>query len=233
METHYIEYEGKEYKIQEPTIELWNRINVMKDLTDDKDFNLYLISIVTGLSIEQLKEADWEGVYEAAHSLADYFLGENAEKFYKDFEFNGQKYGFIDLNNLTFGEFIDIDEFLSRPLAKRNGELNLLMALLYREIGDDGKVVKYDATKVEERALLFKFLPVKYLRGSMSFFLRLENILQKSTRSSFHRKMYQMKWWINRTSRRVSRVFGGGIQHLYIYLMKTFSRFRMSQVDPS
>jgi hypothetical protein len=231
METHYIVYNNKEYKIQEPTIELWNRINIMKDLTDESEFHLYLISIVTGLSIEQIKEADWEGVYEVSNILVDYFLGDNSGKFYKDFEFNGTKYGFINLDRLTFGEFVDIDEFLSRPLSKRNSELNFLMALFYRELDDKGNLTKYDASKVEERALLFKALPIKYLKGSMSFFLRLEHTLQKSTRSSFHKIYYKMIWWIKRMNRRALKGFGGGIQHLYIYLMRTFSRFKKSQVD--
>lgn len=229
METHYITYEGKDYKIEEPTIELWNRINTMKDLTDESEFHLYLISITTGLSIEQLKEADWEGVYDAASLLVDYFLGDDNGKFYNEFEFNGKRYKFINLDKLTFGEFVDIDEYLSRPLSKRNAELNLLMALFYREVDSNGDVIPYDASKLEERALLFKFLPIKYLKGAMSFFLRLENILQKSTRSSFHRRYYKMKWKL--TSH--LRAFGGGITRLYIYLMRTCLKYKKSQPDPS
>jgi hypothetical protein len=139
---------------------------------------LLLISIATGLDIEEIKDANWESIYDASNSLADYFLTQS-EKFYNDFIFNGQKYRFIDLDNLTFGEFIDIDEFLSRPLTKRQSELNHLMALFYREVGDDNKLVKYDASKVGDRALLFKMLPVKYLKGSMSFFFAFREHITK------------------------------------------------------
>lgn len=228
MKTHYIVYEGKEYKIQEPTIEVWNRINILKDLTEPKEFQLYLISIATGLSIEQIKEADWQGVVDVADHLAEYFLGDESDKFYNNFEFNGKKYGFINLEKLTFGEFIDIDEYLNRPLSKRNGELNHLMALFYRELDDKGQLVPYDASKLEDRALLFKFLPIKYLKGAMRFFFRLEHILQKSTRSSFHRMYYRMKWKLKSHL----RAFGGGMRHLYIYLMRTYLRYRRLPVDP-
>lgn len=221
MELHVIEYEGKQYKIEEPTIELWNRLNILKDLYKEDEFNLLLISIATGLDIDEIKEANWESIYDASNSLADYFLTQS-DKFYNEFVFNGQKYRFIDLENLTFGEFIDIDVFLQKPISKRQGELNYLMALFYREVGDDNKLVKYDATKVNDRALLFKMLPVKYLKGALSFFLRLENILQKNTRSYFHKMVYQMMWKL----KKVLRVFGGGMLRSYIYLMKTYYKFR-------
>lgn len=226
MELHVIEYEGKQYKIEEPTIELWNRLNILKDLYKEDEFNLLLISIATGLDIEEIKDANWESIYDASNSLADYFLTQS-EKFYNEFVFNGQKYRFIDLDNLTFGEFIDIDEFLSRPITKRQSELNYLMSLFYREVGDDNKLVKYDATKVMDRALLFKMLPVKYLKGSLSFFLRLESILQRSTRSYFHKMVYQMMWKL----KKLLRAFGGGMLRLYIYLMKTYYKSKKSHKE--
>lgn len=218
MEKRYIEYDGKEYVIEEPTVELWNKLNLLKDLYEGNEFSLMLISVATGLPIEDIRKADWESVYETSHYLADYFLT-HSEKFYKDFEFNGVKYGFIDLENLTFGEFIDIDEFLNRPEVKRNTELNYLLALLYREIGEDGKVVPYDATKVKDRSDLFRQLPIKYI-SAWRFFFHLENILRESTRSFLHKMMYQLKWKMKRHL----RAFGVGMGHLYIYLVKTYSK---------
>lgn len=221
MEKHVIEYDGKEYTIQEPTIELWNQLQILKDLYTEKDFGLLLISIATGLEVDELKDADWLGVYEASNTLAEYFMTKS-EQFYNEFDFQGQKYRFIDLENLTFGEFIDIDEFLKQPLVKRQSQLHMLMALFYREVGDDGKIEKYDASKLKHRSDIFRFLPVKYLNGAMRFFFHLENILQRSTRSFFHKMLWRMKWKLQR----LLRVFGGGIQHLYIYVMRTYSNYK-------
>jgi len=218
MEKHYIVYEGQEYEVGEPTVELWNKLTLLKDLYEDKEFSMMLISIATGLSMEDIRNAEWESVYETSNYLADYFL-KHSEKFYKDFEFEGVKYGFIDLENLTFGEFIDIEEFLGRPEAKRNSELNLLLALLYREVGEDGKVVPYDATKVKDRSNLFRKLPIKYI-SAWRFFFHLETILRESTRSSLHRVMYQLKWRVKSHL----RAFGVGMERLYIYLVKTYSK---------
>lgn len=178
MERHFIEFDKKEYEIQEPTIELWNKLNTLKELYDEEQFTLSIISLATGLTIEQVRQANYYQAWLTANFLTDYFLKEG-EKFYPTFEFKGVKYKFVDLENLTFGEFIDIDTFLAQPLVKRQGELNFLMALFYREVDDDGNLVKYDGTKVKARAELFKHLPVKYLRGSLNFFFSFRRHITK------------------------------------------------------
>jgi hypothetical protein len=215
MEKHIIEYNGVEYGIDEPNIEFWNKLTTFQEFYDKDEFNLLLISMATGLSIDDLKNAPWEQVYETAQYLANYFLNVG-DKFYNEFEYDGIKYRFIDLENLTFGEFIDIDEFLNRPPAKKQSEMNLLMALLYRPVGEDGKIEPYDSSKLQSRSQKFKTLPVKYLKGSLRFFLRLESILSQNTHSFFHRMKFKLKWKIVT----LLRVFGGGILRSYIYLMK-------------
>lgn len=220
MEKHYVVFDNKEYEVQEPTVELWNRLSVLKDLYQENEFHLMLISLATGLNIEQIKQANWEGVYETSTYLANYFMKES-EKFFKEFEFKGVKYKFIDLENLTFGEFIDIEEYFSRPEAKRTSEINWLLALLYREVDENGELFIYDASKIKERAELFRNLPMKYTSAFRFFFL-LEDILRKSTRSYLHKTIYQLKWRMKRHL----RDFGGGILLLYIYLMKTSLKWR-------
>lgn len=221
MEKHYIVFDSKEYEVQEPTIELWNQLNTLKDLGDERDFILTLISLATGLQVKEIEEANWEGVYETSRYLSQYFLNQ-PDKFYNEFEFKGKKYRFMDLENMTFGEFIDIDSFLSQEQSKRQANMNMLLALLYREVGPDGKIIPYNGGDVKDRAQIFRALPVKYLRGAVGFFLRLENILRASSRSSLARLIYQTKWKINRHL----RAFGGGMRRLYIYLVRTFYKYK-------
>lgn len=227
MEKHYIVFDGNEYEVQEPTIELWNQLNTLKDLGDHKDFILTLISLATGLQVQEIEQAKWEGVYETSLYLTDYFLNQ-PDKFFNEFEFKGKKYRFMDLENMTFGEFIDIDSFLQQEQSKRQANMNMLLALLYREVGEDGKIIPYNANDVKDRSQIFRALPVKYLRGSVGFFLRLENILRASSRSYLTRKMFQLKWKI----RRHLRGFGGGMRRLYIYLVRTFYKYTRSQKNP-
>jgi hypothetical protein len=228
MEKHFIEYDGKEYRVNEPTIELWTKLNTLKDLYEEKDFSIIIISLATGLSTDQLRDASWEGVYETSTYLSNYLL-KDGDKFQNEFEFKGKKYRFISLENLTFGEFIDIDEFLSRDPSKKASELNLLMALLYREVDEDGKLTPYDASLLRERAELFRQLPVKYLNGAMVFFCRLENILRVSTHSFLRRQMMNLKWKVIKAL----RTTGGGIHRWYTYRGITFSKYTRWLVDLS
>ena len=218
MEQHYITYEGKEYKVTEPTIEVWNQINNAKEFIEEEEFLLFLISIATGLDIRDIKDADWLSVKNVADALADYFLTQS-DKFYNEFIFEDVTYRFIDLENLTFGEFIDIDEFLRKPEIKRQTELNTLMALFYREVDNDGTVSKYDASLVAERARKFKRLPVKYLKGALRFFFHLERILHLSTRSYLINKFYKTKW----KTKRLLRASGAGILRSYSWLTRIYS----------
>jgi len=191
MDNNTITYDGKEYKIVEPTIETWQKLMSIKDWTDEREFNITLISALSGLAVEDVEKCSWEDVVEASELLSNIILKEG-KRFYKDIEFEGQVYSFIDLNNLSFGEFIDIDTFLQKPEHEKKKEMNLLMAMFYRE-SQNGKVEQYDSSKIGPRAEKFKKLPVKYVNGASTFFLRLEKILQGNIPTSFVSKM---KLWM-------------------------------------
>jgi hypothetical protein len=175
MEKHKISYGGKDYEVIEPTIELWGKLASLQDWTDETEFAIILISHMTGLSKEDIQKSNWHDVLTVSQNISNHLLHES-KQFHKEFEFEGQKYKFIDLPNLTFGDFIDIDTFLSKPEMERRREMHLLMALLYRE---DGVV-----SDTMLRAERFKQLPVKYVNGASTFFLRLEKISQGSSQLS-------------------------------------------------
>jgi hypothetical protein len=180
MEKHKISYGGKDYEVIEPTIELWGRLASLQDWTDETEFAIILISHMTGLSKEDIQKSNWHDVLTVSQNISNHLLHESKE-FHKEFEFEGQKYKFIDLPNLTFGDFIDIDTFLSKPEMERRREMHLLMALLYRE---DGVV-----SDTMLRAERFKRLPVKYVNGASTFFLRIEKISQGSSQLSLLSRM--------------------------------------------
>jgi hypothetical protein len=180
MEKHKISYGGKDYEVIEPTIELWGKLASLQDWTDETEFAIILISHMTGLSKEDIQKSNWHDVLTVSQNISNHLLHES-KQFHKEFEFEGQKYKFIDLPNLTFGEFIDIDTFLSKPEMERRREMHLLMALLYRE---DGVV-----SDTMLRAERFKQLPVKYVNGASTFFLRIEKISQGSSQLSLLSRM--------------------------------------------
>jgi len=211
MIKHKITYQDKEYVVNEPSIQIWTKLDFYKDILDDNDFVIKIISESTGLSEDQIMEADWFDILQVASGLSELLLNINDE-FHNEFEFDGVKYKFIDLPNLTFGEFIDIDAFLQKNEAERKSQLNFLMALFYREVGEDGKVIKADGELLQARAEKFKNLPVRYVHGALGFFLRLEKILQKPSLKFLVRlKWIQTKKKWNKARKKAFQVIGDGL----------------------
>lgn len=226
MEQHFIKYDGNEYLVAEPTIMVWNKLSGAQTLQDEEAFRYTLISTATGLNEEEIKQADWLDVFKVSEYLTDYYMVQSP-RFYNHFIFNETLYKFIDLENLTFGEFIDIDTFLSQPTSYRIGNMNMLMALLYRETDENGKVVKYDSSKVADRAQGFKLLPAKYLQGAIFFFGTLENILSALMKQSLiQRKLRLMKLMIKQKMINLLRSVGVGTQQLFIWLKRTSIKLR-------
>jgi hypothetical protein len=226
MEKQYIKYKDKEYQIKEPTIEQWSRLSALKEWSDDIEFTTILMAEMTGLSKEEIEEANWQEVLMASQIISKTIL-EDGKRFHNEFEYEKQKYRFVDLPNLTFGEFIDVDSYLSKTEEERLRDLNLLMAFLYREVDDEGNLVKYDSSKIGERAEKFKKLPVKYVNGATTFFLRLGKISPDNLIPSLENTsplMLRMKviWILVRLI--VSVSIGVGLAHWLHYRTKILQR---------
>jgi hypothetical protein len=221
MDKHIITYEGKDYEVKEPTIEMWTRLGVLKDILDEGEFLIKVISEATGLKDKEIKQADWYDIMTVGTNLTDYLINQTSD-FHNEFVFKDVKYRFIDLPNLTFGEFIDIDSFITKPEIERKSQLNMLMALFYREVGEDGKIVKYDGGLVAERAELFKKLPIKYVHGALGFFLLLEKtLLEPSPKFLTRVKWIQMKMKVERMKAKVLRSIGVGLEYLQFWRTRT------------
>lgn len=222
MKNISIEYQGKDYEVKVPTIEMWGRLIAWKELLEEKDFLVKLISESTGLPENDVRKADWFDILNIGSFLTEHLITQSTD-FHNEFVFKGVKYRFLDLPNLSFGEFIDIDTLLSKDEHERKSALHTLMAVFYREVGEDNKLVAYDSGKVGERAEIFKQLPVMYVHGSMSFFLRLEQILQRPSLSFLvMSKSLKMMKSIKKVRKRISKSIGDGLVSLRLWLMKTF-----------
>lgn len=221
-----IKYKGKTYKVEEPTIEVWSKLVLMQDWVDEREFSINLLSMITGLSIEDVENADALEIMNATQELSKFFLTTNKE-FKNEIEFKDKKYRFIDLPNLTFGEFIDVDTFLSKTPTEKKKEMHFLMAMLYREVNEDGTLQPYDSKKIPERAELFKKLPVKYVHGATSFFLRLEQILQGRLQTSLrHRMRMTMKVIYLYVKFKILISFGLGLGRLFLWLTRISPKYR-------
>lgn len=209
-----IELDGKDYEVKQPTIQKWAMLNLMKDLEEEDDFRIYLVSLSTGIEEDLLRQANFLQVKQAADFLTEYFLN-MGERFYPEFEFNGKEYKFLDLNNMSFGQFVDIDTFLQRDESYRKSNMNELMAMLYMEKDE----TTYSVEKVNERKVLFRDLEVKYLQGAFRFFLLLRKTLQENT-PFYLKTKWKMKKMIKNLSKPF-RQFGAGMGRLYSWLVRT------------
>lgn len=228
MSKNVITYNGKDYEIKEPTIEIWQKLLAIKDWSDENEFNISLISALSDLTEEEVKKAPWDEIVEASEALSVLLVQDN-KKFYKDIELDGEAYTFLDLNNLSFGEFVDIDTFLQKSEIEKRNEMHFLMALLYREMVD-GKISEYDASKIEARAKKFKKLPVKYVNGASNFFLRLEKTLLEDTPLSLFKKMkLWMRGLILTMIIPIFLIFGVGLTLLSNWRMKILPKSRKLQ----
>lgn len=181
MEKHYITYDGKQYEVGEPTVRIWKKLGLTKETMDDREFALELISSQTGLSKASLLECDWYDIHNTADGIMSYFT--NIDSSYQDtFEFKGVTYKFVELDNITFGEFVDMDTYLQKGEIEKLQRLNYFMALLYRPIDEE----KYDIQELKKRAEIFDELPIKYYFGASRVFFSLDKMLLNDTRVYFY-----------------------------------------------
>ena len=174
------------FKIDDKQYEIDNFINIenyvkiykIRDLFSDDYFAAKLLNIVTGVSVEDALQSD----YQEVEYLASYILSliplEKKQPFIDRFEIDGVHYGFFpDWKELTFAEFVDIDTISTKKMDELLDLLHILAAIMYRPITEqksqhDFKIEKYDVDKMKERAELFKKkLDIKVILGAQFFFI--------------------------------------------------------------
>jgi len=121
--------------------------------------------------------------------------------FKNTFKLNKVDYGFIpNLDNITAKEWMDLQLY---PLNKTE-TLHKLMAILFRPITKKDsfgnyKIESYNGTN--ERAELFKYMPMNVVNGAIIFFLTLQKQLlahiQKSTIVEQQKEVKQMITFLN------------------------------------
>jgi hypothetical protein len=170
--------EDKEYNIpQLISIENYSKIYKVKDLFSDDYFSAKLVSLVTGASVEDLLESDYQELsYIAAYIMS--LVPLETPKFVDRFELNGIKYGFFpNWRDLTYAEFVDMDTISTKKQDEVLDMLHILCAVMYRPIVNersehDFEIEKYDVKTLIPRSELFKKeLDCKYILGAMFFFI--------------------------------------------------------------
>lgn len=201
---NYIQYNGKKYEVKEPTISMYMDVMKYKDLLDDQDLYVRMISKVTGLSPDEVKQNDASTIRKVGSELYK-FINQEETKLFRQIELNGVIYEFVNIDKITFGQFVDIDTYLNKDESYRIQNLNELAAYLFTEQG-----TKYGDSDFKKRIEVMKNLPIKYLEGAIFFLLNIGRGLPQL--SEIYSKN-PILWQIMRL-RIVLSDFGNGIQQL-------------------
>ena len=202
MTTQFIEHKGKKYPIKEPTIKVWADVMKLQGILDEQEMFVKILEISTGLTQEEILSADPAEILVAGKQVSS-FLNQQDKKVVKEFTHNGIEYDFLDIGELTFGQFIDIDTFLTKDETYRAQNLNELAAYLYTEKGE-----KYGVTKIKKRIKAFEDLPIKYLEGSVFFLLSSAKLSAEITTLYSQSRLL----WTIMKAKIVFRLIGAGIQ---------------------
>lgn len=159
----YIEYDNKKYELQELTIEKWQNIMKFKDILDEKELYIRMISEMTSLTPEQVKDGEAQSIVTCGKML-DQFISQENKKVFANITFEGVEYELVDFGNITFGQFVDIDTFIMKDESYKIANMNELAAYLYTEKGK-----KYGESDFRKKIENFKNLPMKYIEGAVFF----------------------------------------------------------------
>lgn len=177
---------GTEYTVKEPTIRDYYKIQHLF-AKQEVNAKVEILSELSNCPVKTLKLLDkyqfltlWNELVEGPLNISE------STPFHKTFMMNENMYGFLDLDKVSLGEFVDMDILRNDPQSQQ--KLHVMMAILYRPaiwITDKWlSVDKYDSDSLEKRAELFMDLPLKYVYGSLNFFLQVSKYLYETTLDS-------------------------------------------------
>jgi hypothetical protein len=201
---------SKNYEVKEPTIKEFCDVMKLKDILTEDELHVRLIEKSIGMSHDEVMELDAFTIQKIGSVLFAHFNKES-KKLTPSFELNGVTYKFLDIHNITFGQFVDIDSYLKKDEGYRVANLNELMAYMYCEDG-----MKYSESNFKQRIEIMNQAPAHIVEGSLFFLLSLERGLSEiMALYSKSPLMYQMM-----RLRIVLASFGGTIKSL-VSLRKT------------
>ena len=233
------------------TIKHYLGFQEITDLKYDISLAINTISIMTGYSIEDIKQWDIEGLFKVYKALAEIQLNTKPE-FYPILEVEGTLYGFQPISKMKVGEHMDLERLAKEP--KKN--MTELMAILYRPIKEHKlkslefkvksnikalvggnehlfpyyTVEPYDSTqrKIDSEKMLD--FPASVALGAMSFFLLTGEMSLKNTQTY---SPQNQKDQMTKMKKRVKSVFkntmDGSTQYTNLQTLPSYNSQVISQ----
>lgn len=181
-----------EYEFKEVTLRMYYEIKDILKQGEGKDSEFKIVSSLTGCpatELKRLKFTDWLTVWtEAQMQLTS--MSTDTQAIRPIVEFKGKKFGLPAVEDLTIGEFTDLDIIMSENKAEE--KLAEIAAVLYRPIvkqkGEMIVLEPYTSEGFKERLEDFRDFPLWAIRSANAFFLQSANSLLRSTAESLVKK---------------------------------------------
>lgn len=181
-----IQLNDRVVKVQpEITIEQFQRLKRKEDLYKTSPADL--LSMLLNVPVNELKDLPLNQM----EFVQSYLMSQMTESSLKDelynvFTYDGVEYGLEnDWSKLAWGAWMDMEVFSSENIEEN---IHLIMAILYRPIierkNGKYKIAPYKADEIEDRAYMFRQLPIKYWFGASSFFFLTATIYTSNIKSS-------------------------------------------------
>jgi len=172
--------------LNEITLEQYQRFDkINTEENQDSNFLLHkTVEIFCGLELKDIATIRVNSIKEILGDI-DKVFSEKTD-LVPTFTLDGIEYGFIpNLDDMTIGEFIDLDENLTEWET-----IHKAMSVLYRPINykKEDKYLVEDYTGLD-KAELFKKMPLGIVMGAMVFFYRLNNELLEITLNYLKREV--------------------------------------------
>lgn len=192
---------------------------VQTDSNDEELLTHKFVQIFLGLKLDEAARVRNKDMQRMINKIS--LVMKEKPVFKQTFEFQGIEFGFIpDLENITWGEYIDIENNLL-SWDKYHIALSVLYRPITKKIKDTYEIMEYTAD--ENFHDLFKHIPLDIAISGSVFFWNLEKELLINTLSSLEKQKKILNTKIMTLAKRLNLVNNGTGITQYIDLLKGIS----------
>ena len=186
----------------EITLEQYQKyLKIQDENKDEKFLAVKLIEIFCGLRGDHVLMMRATDIQDIVNIITD--MLNNTPALVTKFKMNGVQYGFIPkLEDMTFGEYIDLDTFMG-DWDNMHRAMNVLYRPITDQYGDKYAIEDYNVDAPEK----MKGMPMNAVLGSILFFYNLGMDLSRAMLNSLASKEANLAQYL------ISEENGGGINH--------------------
>lgn len=188
--------------LAEVTLEQYQKyLKIQNDNKDEKFLAVKMIEIFCGLRGDHVLMMRATDIQSIVNILTD--MLNDTPKLVTQFKMKGKQYGFIPkLEDMTFGEYIDLDTFMG-DWDNMHRAMNVLYRPVTDQYGDKYAIEEYQVDSVEQ----MKGMPMNAVLGSILFFYNLGMDLSRTMLNSLESKETSLAQYL------ISEENGVGINH--------------------